>query len=78
MHFLNAEKVGPRIKCPRCGKAVYWNQSYPFRPFCSDRCRLIDLGGWANEEHVIAGEPVNPDSPEDAPDNFGSISDSDP
>jgi endogenous inhibitor of DNA gyrase (YacG/DUF329 family) len=64
--------AGPRIKCPRCGKPVYWNPSCPFRPFCSERCKLIDLGGWANEEHMIAGESLHSDSTED----FWGISDS--
>ncbi|MGC1730795.1 MAG: DNA gyrase inhibitor YacG, partial [Steroidobacteraceae bacterium] len=34
-----------RIKCPTCGREVEW-ASAPFRPFCSERCRLIDLGAW--------------------------------
>lgn len=70
MHFLNTANAGPRVKCPQCGKPVYWNQEYPFRPFCSERCKLIDLGSWANEEHVIPGEPANPESSEDSPENF--------
>ncbi|MCI0668262.1 MAG: DNA gyrase inhibitor YacG [Methylococcaceae bacterium] len=74
MHFLNAGKAGPRVKCPRCGKTVYWDPSFPFRPFCSERCKLIDLGDWANEQHVITGEPLESGSPED----LWSISDSEP
>ena len=35
------------VKCPTCDKAVAWVDSSKFRPFCSDRCRLIDLGEWA-------------------------------
>jgi endogenous inhibitor of DNA gyrase (YacG/DUF329 family) len=38
---------------------VEWNAASPFRPFCSDRCKLIDLGAWASEEHKI---PVAPDA----------------
>jgi len=48
------------LKCPSCQKTVFWNDDYPFRPFCSDRCRLIDLGEWASENHRIAGEPAKP------------------
>ncbi|MGH8498548.1 MAG: DNA gyrase inhibitor YacG [Methylococcales bacterium] len=66
MHFLNTENVGRKVECPQCGKPVYWNTSYPDRPFCSKRCKLIDFGGWVNEEHVIAGEPVDPDSTDDS------------
>jgi uncharacterized protein len=44
------------VNCPNCGKAVTWSPESPFRPFCSDRCRLIDLGAWFSEEHAIPGE----------------------
>jgi hypothetical protein len=43
------------IKCPVCKKETAWKDN-PFRPFCSERCRLIDLGKWAAEEYRIAGE----------------------
>jgi endogenous inhibitor of DNA gyrase (YacG/DUF329 family) len=43
------------IRCPLCKKEKAWKDN-PFRPFCSDRCRLIDLGKWASEEYRIAGE----------------------
>jgi uncharacterized protein len=43
-----------QIKCPRCGKSVSWGGN-PYRPFCSERCRLVDLGRWADEEYRIAG-----------------------
>ncbi len=52
----------PRIVvCPTCSKPVKWTLANPFRPFCSERCRLIDFGAWANESHVIAGDPVYDD-----------------
>ena len=38
------------VNCPGCGKAVIWNETSPYRPFCSKRCQLIDLGEWAAEE----------------------------
>ena len=44
------------VKCPGCQAAVEWCKDSPFRPFCSKRCRLIDLGDWASEKHAIAGE----------------------
>jgi hypothetical protein len=46
------------VKCPGCGKAVIWNETSPYRPFCSKRCQLIDLGEWAAEEKRI---PSNSD-----------------
>jgi endogenous inhibitor of DNA gyrase (YacG/DUF329 family) len=44
------------VPCPTCGKAVEWSESSLWRPFCSERCRLIDLGDWMSEVHRIAGE----------------------
>ncbi|MGH8744824.1 MAG: DNA gyrase inhibitor YacG [Burkholderiales bacterium] len=41
------------VPCPRCGKNVTWNAANPFRPFCSERCKLIDLGQWASERYRI-------------------------
>ena len=48
------------VNCPTCGKAVEWTPANPWRPFCSERCRLIDLGAWFEEEHRIPGEPGQP------------------
>lgn len=48
------------VPCPHCGKAVPWTPASLFRPFCSKRCRLIDLGAWAGESHRIAGEALPP------------------
>jgi endogenous inhibitor of DNA gyrase (YacG/DUF329 family) len=45
-----------KITCPNCGKKGTWTPSNAFRPFCSDRCKLIDLGDWAAEEHRIPDE----------------------
>ncbi|MGH8181160.1 MAG: DNA gyrase inhibitor YacG [Steroidobacteraceae bacterium] len=50
-----------RVKCPTCQREIDWSQS-PFRPFCSERCRLIDLGAWLTEKHAIAGEPAADES----------------
>lgn len=43
----------PTVECPTCGAPVEWSAESKFRPFCSDRCKLIDLGAWASEEHKI-------------------------
>jgi len=43
------------IKCPYCGKTAIW-EGNPFRPFCSERCRMVDLGAWVDEEYRIPGE----------------------
>ena len=44
------------VKCPTCGKPVPWGKESPYRPFCSERCKLIDLGQWASGVYVIHGK----------------------
>lgn len=41
-----------KLKCPRCGTEIVY-EGNPFRPFCSERCRLIDLGRWIAEDYRI-------------------------
>ncbi len=45
-------------KCPTCNKPVQ-RENNPFRPFCSERCKMIDFGAWVNEEYAVpADEPA--------------------
>jgi len=46
------------VSCPQCGKAVQWIPENRYRPFCSERCKLIDLGAWAAEKYSV---PVTED-----------------
>lgn len=46
------------VKCPTCETDVEWSNKSKFRPFCCERCKLIDLGDWASEKNVIATESV--------------------
>jgi len=50
------------VACPQCGATVAWSPDSRWRPFCSERCKLIDLGAWASERYRV---PVVA-SPEDA------------
>ncbi|WP_312511434.1 DNA gyrase inhibitor YacG [Massilia sp.] len=43
------------VACPTCAKKVEWLDSNKFRPFCSERCKQIDLGAWAEEKYAIPG-----------------------
>ena len=43
-----------KIKCPRCKAETVW-EGNDSRPFCSEKCRLVDLGRWANEDYSIEG-----------------------
>lgn len=54
-------KDSPTLNCPTCKKPIEWNEKFPYRPFCSERCKLIDLGEWASEGHKIPGQPVYDD-----------------
>jgi endogenous inhibitor of DNA gyrase (YacG/DUF329 family) len=44
------------MKCPICHRPAANGQDNPFRPFCSERCKLIDFGAWANEEYSVPSE----------------------
>lgn len=48
-----------KISCPGCGKSDTWKPENEFRPFCSERCKLIDLGEWASENRKIPGKPTD-------------------
>ena len=48
-----------KLNCPTCQKAIVWSEDYPFRPFCCERCKMIDLGEWASEGHRIPGEDAH-------------------
>ena len=41
------------VDCPTCGTKVEWTESNKFRPFCSERCKQIDLGCWASDSYRI-------------------------
>ena len=45
----------PKVKCPTCGRQVAWEEHEKFRPFCSERCKMIDLGAWASGAYAITG-----------------------
>ncbi len=49
----------PVIACRQCRKALQYRKisDLPYFPFCSERCKLLDLGGWLDEKHRIPGEP---------------------
>lgn len=58
----------PAVPCPTCGTPSVWSPDNPFRPFCSERCKLVDLGGWLEERFRIPGESI-PDSDGEQPDH---------
>lgn len=52
-----------QVRCPQCGKLSPWSPDNPWRPFCSERCKQIDLGAWASEAYRV---PVAEDIPGEA------------
>jgi endogenous inhibitor of DNA gyrase (YacG/DUF329 family) len=52
--------VAREVACPTCGKPVAWTEASRWRPFCSERCRLIDLGEWIDETRRIPAEDEVP------------------
>ncbi len=57
------------VKCPTCGRPLEWSEQSPFRPFCSERCRMVDLGAWFSKQRGI---------PDDAPaEEWGGKKDTD-
>jgi endogenous inhibitor of DNA gyrase (YacG/DUF329 family) len=53
---MTAGKVR-KVRCPQCGGESIWAPENPWRPFCSERCKQIDLGCWANESYRIPVQP---------------------
>ncbi len=56
------------VKCPICSKAVVWNADNPYRPFCSERCKNVDLGAWASERYSIPDAQRPGEDNDDLPD----------
>ena len=55
------------VDCPTCGQKVEWSDKSPYRPFCSLRCKQIDLGAWAEEKYVIPGANPADDGEQNEP-----------
>lgn len=53
------------VTCPHCKKTSRWDSQNPFRPFCCERCKMIDLGKWASEEYRVELAPEQQDFPAD-------------
>ena len=49
------------VNCPQCKKQIVWDSNNRYRPFCSERCKQIDLGAWAQESYIITPTSPEPD-----------------
>lgn len=55
------QKTTAGVRCPACGSPVEWSERSRYRPFCSQRCKLIDLGAWLDGSHRIPGPELAED-----------------
>lgn len=62
-----------QVACPVCRRPVLWSEDSPFRPFCSERCKLIDLGEWASGNRFIPGDDAPVASQETSEDTSPSF-----
>jgi uncharacterized protein len=58
-----------KVKCPVCRKEAEW-EGNPYRPFCSERCKNIDLASWASGEYRIAGDRKDEDEGDNGSGDF--------
>ena len=49
--------MAAKLQCPACRAPVEWSEDFPYRPFCSLRCKHEDLCAWADEKHALPGDP---------------------
>jgi endogenous inhibitor of DNA gyrase (YacG/DUF329 family) len=56
-----------KVDCPTCGTVVEWTEANSYRPFCSNRCKQIDLGAWAEEKYAIPTVAPQDNPEEDMP-----------
>ena len=64
------QKKPPIVTCPHCGKEHQWDTNNRFRPFCSERCKMIDLGRWASEEYRVEPGEQDPTEENSIPGSF--------
>lgn len=55
--------MSPLVDCPICGRKAEFAPSNRWRPFCSERCKMIDLGAWATGSYSIGSDSDDADTP---------------
>lgn len=61
---MSETKAFRTVACPTCGQPVEWRPENRFRPFCSERCRQIDLGAWAAGDYRVPAQADSASLPE--------------
>ncbi|MFM1885375.1 MAG: hypothetical protein RL026_532 [Pseudomonadota bacterium] len=57
----------PAVACPSCGRKAAWDPANPWRPFCSERCKMADLGAWFLGGRALPGDAPDLLAGEDGP-----------
>lgn len=63
----SARASAPIVPCPTCRRPTPYRSSNAWRPFCSERCKLADLGAWASEKFRVEGQAPEDDSEDGTP-----------
>ena len=66
------------VECPHCGAQVSWTETATWRPFCSERCKMVDLGAWFSEERAIPDKKDPTSEQWDDDDSVSGFSPADP
>ncbi len=67
---MSTAKPARKVRCPQCGEESPWAPENPWRPFCSERCKQIDLGCWATDSYRIPASHNDPLADLDDPNNL--------
>lgn len=59
--MTTTDVASKRVRCPACGGASLYAPSNPYRPFCSERCKSLDLGAWASERFALPEQTPDTD-----------------
>ena len=62
-----SKRLARKVPCPHCGTPSPFTPENRWRPFCSERCRSMDLGAWANESYRVPTRPAEDDETPDTP-----------
>ena len=63
MAMADTSSSNVTVDCPTCKGPSLFAASNRFRPFCSERCKQIDLGAWASESFRVPSSPADPNEP---------------
>ncbi len=63
--------MATQVRCPTCNATVEWSAASRWRPFCSARCKQVDLGAWASDAYPVPGQPQQDEAGREVDDEPG-------